>query len=89
MIKSKFHLKLAQLFDKIGNTKDAFHQLKLCVQQGVMDNNTKYFYEQFTRKLGAEQQLLPVSSQLETTILQIFEYSDDLALRYAILNHEM
>ncbi len=88
MIKSKFHFRLAQLFDEIGNTKDAFHQLKFSVQHGAMDSNMKKFCEQFTRKLGIEKEFPVISDiQSEAMIMRILEHSDDLAFRYAILNH--
>lgn len=85
VIRSKFHFRLAQLFDETGNIKDAFHQMKLSVRYGTIDRNMTEFYQKFVQKLGVEKEL-PFESDvcLDETILQILAASDDLALHYAL-----
>lgn len=86
VIMSKFCFRLSQLFDEIGNMKDAHHQLKLAFQYGIcMNCKMLEFYHKFTRKLGAQKEIsLPSDPKLEEMIAQILNSSDDLTLNYVI-----
>jgi hypothetical protein len=86
VIRSQLCFKLSQLFDEIGNLKDAHHQLRLSFQYGIsMNCQMLEFYHKFTCKLGAQKEgPIPSDSHQEELIATILEHSDDLTLNYLI-----
>lgn len=87
IIKAKFHLKLAKLLDQTGNTKDAYHQMRLAAEFGFIDRSFIDFAQKFCQKFAENiEYSLPPESDFKTTISQILGQSSDLALHYALLS---
>lgn len=90
VIMSKLRFKLAKLFEQVNNKKDAFHQLRLAMQCGPVDDNMKQLQNKLCLELGVDHNFTQRSEDTEfsTECLQILKETDDYALNYLFESFE-
>ena len=88
IIESKFHWKLAVLFNSSGNYQDALHQLRFATQQNPSDTHLIEYYKEFIAKSGVKITIPESHSltrkNLEETVKKYFQLNDDWAIHHIL-----
>lgn len=82
IIMSRIRITLAQLCIKVENNEDAFHQLRLSVQHGVINENVKELAVKLNLNLEVDtkDEVLNVGKK----ILEVMEKCDDFTIHYVM-----